>query len=290
MIKKIIAIGAHYDDIEVRCGGSFAKFSRAGYGCTYVVVTTTPYYNPTVEEKRLKKYPSNKEIIEIRKNESRNGAKILGADEICFWDFKSTYYYKPNSLDGVRFNGMKFDPEEYEYLMNHLPGREFILDAARNPESVAFVAEFIRKRRPDIILTHTPDDLHQEHYATATLVCKAVRKLATEGIVVKLYGWEPGSNGPMISFIPTNFVDMSETIKTKLNSVDCFPSQHKNQQAGLFRKSMRERGRYWGDLIGVEYAEAFREFDLLKSGAFNENFRINQDTKNFIKKFARYGL
>lgn len=69
---KILVIGAHYDDIELSCGGTVAKFIKEGHEVYINVVTTSDYtsYDSTVLRD---KYSSRREGV--------NGLLMLGVKE-----------------------------------------------------------------------------------------------------------------------------------------------------------------------------------------------------------------
>jgi LmbE family N-acetylglucosaminyl deacetylase len=67
---KIIAIGAHSDDIEISCGGTIAKAVKNGHEVLMVVLTPSDYTNYKGENLRTK------EEAEI---EGKKAAEILGA-------------------------------------------------------------------------------------------------------------------------------------------------------------------------------------------------------------------
>ena len=46
MRKKILAIGAHFDDIELGCGGTLAKHARAGDNVYAYVATLSGFSDP----------------------------------------------------------------------------------------------------------------------------------------------------------------------------------------------------------------------------------------------------
>ncbi len=41
--RKMVAFGAHHDDIELRAGGTVAKYVRMGYEVTYIVLIDSVY-------------------------------------------------------------------------------------------------------------------------------------------------------------------------------------------------------------------------------------------------------
>jgi LmbE family N-acetylglucosaminyl deacetylase len=77
---KVLAIGAHFDDVELGCGGALARHAKIGDD-VYVFVATvsgfTNQYNQTVR--------SNETALA----EARNAMKILGVKELLCGNFKT---------------------------------------------------------------------------------------------------------------------------------------------------------------------------------------------------------
>jgi len=67
---KVLAVGAHPDDIESSCGGTLAKYSQRG-DMVYIAVVT----NGEVGSNEI---PQD-ELIEIRHREAKNAAEVIGA-------------------------------------------------------------------------------------------------------------------------------------------------------------------------------------------------------------------
>lgn len=257
-MKTIVALGAHHDDVELRCGGTLAKYVNGGHRVIYVILTTTPHYYPWENEKESEKYLSNQEVIELRKREATEGAHALGISDVYFFDFKSQYWYKDGTVDRRYFDGYKTTLDEFNYLMNKVPGREFIVSANRCQHSIDSLKDFLRDCSADVVLTHTPDDAHWEHYASSCLAVKAVRGLRAAGVAMNLYGWEyGGASSLFLSFAPTHFVDIGETIDAKCESLAVFKSQFTNHDTGEFLRRARARAKAWGKIAGLEYAEPF---------------------------------
>jgi LmbE family N-acetylglucosaminyl deacetylase len=70
---RVLAIGAHPDDIEILCGGTLAKCAARGDQITIMIATNGNVGSPTL---------SREEIAEVRKQEAQRSADILGADLI----------------------------------------------------------------------------------------------------------------------------------------------------------------------------------------------------------------
>jgi LmbE family N-acetylglucosaminyl deacetylase len=267
MGKSIMAIGAHHDDVELRCGGTVAKYKNEGWDVIYVVATTTPHYNPFEDESGNKIYVSNREVIEIRKNEARQGAGILGASEVHFLDFKSLYWYREGTRERINFDGIRYNSRDLVYLEQEIPGREYIVSAAASEQAVSFLEDFIGRRQVDIVLTHSADDSHWEHYAVARLVRYAVKRLVSKGVNIGLFHWEFGSGGPLnYGFAPTRYVDITGTIDTKCRAVSVFKSQVPGHDTGIMVKCARLRAAAYGNLCGCEYAEPFVDSNFEPAG------------------------
>ena len=70
---KVLAIGAHPDDVEILCAGTIAKFARLGHEV---------YICHVCNGNKGSKIYSSEELAIIRRNESISSAKIIGAVSI----------------------------------------------------------------------------------------------------------------------------------------------------------------------------------------------------------------
>lgn len=94
---KILAIGAHPDDVEFLCAGTLAKYAQHGDEISIMVATNGNVGSPTL---------SPKEIASIRHEEAQASADILGAkliwigidDEFLF----STRETRMQFIEGIR--------------------------------------------------------------------------------------------------------------------------------------------------------------------------------------------
>lgn len=71
---RVLAVGAHPDDLEIRCGGTLARFAEAGH---HVMMC-----HATNGNKGHKTIPPD-ELAQIREKEARAAAGIIGAE--LFW-------------------------------------------------------------------------------------------------------------------------------------------------------------------------------------------------------------
>lgn len=81
-MKKVLIVSAHPDDMEIGMGGTVAKLAAAGCSIVSVVLT----------DGRRSPNPfqlSQKEMAEVRSEETRRAAKILGVSRTIFFDLES---------------------------------------------------------------------------------------------------------------------------------------------------------------------------------------------------------
>ena len=71
---KVMAFGAHPDDIELLCAGTLAKYHATGHQMAIVVMTNGEVGSPTLKKQ---------EITAIRKEEARKSAGLIKAE--FFW-------------------------------------------------------------------------------------------------------------------------------------------------------------------------------------------------------------
>lgn len=74
---KIIAIGAHLDDIELACGGTLAKAINNGHDVRMLVLSESDYTNFKGEVLRTK---------DQALTEGKKAAKVLGVDDLIILD------------------------------------------------------------------------------------------------------------------------------------------------------------------------------------------------------------
>lgn len=216
---RVLAVGAHPDDIEILCAGTLAKFAAQGHEVIMCYVTNGNMGHMLI--------PPD-ELAEIRKQEAMNSAAVIGAEMI--W--------------------MNIDDQ---LVVDDLPTR------------MKFT-EMVRQARPDLVISHYPDDYIMDHRRTSSLVfeatfLKGVPHLKTESAshpgVPPLYQMDTPAG---LGFLPTEWVDISEFFETKMKML----SQHQSQVKWLkdhdnidILEFVTTAARYRGIQVGVQYAEGF---------------------------------
>lgn len=183
---RILVIGAHPDDCELKAGGLTALYRQAGHHVKFVSVTNGEAGHQSLP-------PA--ELVKTRLAETNAVASLMGI--------------------------------EYEILSNR-DGRLLPTVEARF-ELIAL----IRRYRPDLILTHRPNDYHPDHRATSTLVCDAAYMVIVPHIVPEVPALRVN---PVIAYLsdhfqrpapfqPTIVVNVEPVLEQIIDQMVCHRSQ-----------------------------------------------------------------
>jgi LmbE family N-acetylglucosaminyl deacetylase len=156
--------------------------------------------------------------VKIRMKETIDALRVLGVKEAHFGDFPDTEI--PNSF-----------------------------------KAVDFLEQFCIKNNPDLILTHTVNDTHQDHRQVGWLSISAFRN------VPKILAYETPRVRPA-TFSPTYFVDVSGCIKKKWEALKCHVSQKDKRY--LAYEATVNLASFRGSQVGVPVAEAFEVVKYLE--------------------------
>jgi len=220
---NILAIGSHPDDLEVSCAGTLILYARAGHKVSMCNIANGNMGHMVI-------MPDDLRVI--RKKESENAAKVIGAD-----------HYLIDAGDG--------------------------LVEAGNKEVRAKLIEVIRITRPDVIITHNFTDYMRDHMQAGELAFDAsfaatFPHLMTEAqftTVIPPIVFMDTLMG--IGFIPTEYVDITDVIEQKLEALACHESQIKwlldHDKVDLI-DFVRTCNKYRGQQCGAKYAEGFKMY------------------------------
>lgn len=112
--------------------------------------------------------------------------------------------------------------------------------------------------KPEIVFTHHSGDLNIDHRLTYQAVMTACRPGCSA--VKDIYAFETPSSTEWAfdgSFKPNAFVDISQTINDKLKAMECYTTEIREYPHPRSLRALKSRAEYWGQIAGVEYAEAF---------------------------------
>ena len=219
---NVLAIGCHPDDIEVACAGTLAKYVKRGDKVTMCHVTNGNLGHKIIQPDELR---------DIRLGEARNSGALIGA-EVLTCDVG----------DLVVYSGLK--------------------------EQRDMVVDIIRYADPDVIITHSPNDYMPDHVAVSKLVFDAAftstlphyetaRKYNEK--ITPIFYMDTLAG---IDFLPTEYVDISDEIETKLAMLECHASQMKwmrDHDKIDFADFVKTCAKYRGLQCGAQFAEAYMQ-------------------------------
>ncbi|HEX3045491.1 MAG TPA: PIG-L deacetylase family protein [Bacillota bacterium] len=201
--RRILAIGAHPDDLELGCGGTLAKMNSAGFGLSGLILTRGERGGD----------------IAIRTSQSRQAADFLGLSQLKILEFTDTRLVK----------------QELEVFQA--------------------IEDFICDFKPDVVLTHSEFDLHQDHVAVHKATLRAARNIST----VLCY------ESPYVTqkFNPTLFIQVEDYIGIKFRSV----WEHRDQSHKPYTDAEQIYAKlvFRGSQARVNYAEGFEVVRILSS-------------------------
>ena len=222
---RILFIGAHPDDFEYYCAGTFAKYAKQGHEL-YVAIATNGNIGSFVHE-------TKEEIAAVRYEETKKSLAKLGAKLI--W--------------------MNFDDE---YLIDSREVRDAFIDAVREARpDVMFTLWKMQDYNPDHDITGYMSFIAR---INASIPLIKTAHAPAEKIPPMFYCAPLGA----LNFTPDYYVDISEEFETKLDMWKTHESQHGewcedcfgcDVTAGMIRQC--EQHAYETG-SGIKYAEAFQ--------------------------------
>jgi LmbE family N-acetylglucosaminyl deacetylase len=192
---RVLAFGAHPDDLEVGAGGLLARLAAQGAEVTLAIVSI-----PNKPEER--------------RAEAQAAADVIDAALFVLHDDK---------------------PCRVEDLPMH--------------ELVRRMDQLVGDVRPDLVITHSANDLHWDHGLVNRATVSALRRTPCDLLA---FLSSPEMNAQSRTF-GNCFADISGYVETKLAAIAC----HKSQLSKLDLESSRDLARAMGRISGFEYAEVY---------------------------------
>lgn len=137
-----------------------------------------------------------------------------------------------------------------------------------NEDTVNKIIDLIRYVKPDIIITHSPEDYMRDHIEVNKLVFNASFSSSVPhaftnnpaySAIPPIYYMDTLAG---VNFLPTEYVNVTDHIEIKLNALNCHQSQIKwmLEHDGIdFLDFVRTVSKFRGLQCGVSYAEGFRK-------------------------------
>ena len=123
-------------------------------------------------------------------------------------------------------------------------------------EAVNCLEQYAIKYKPDVVLTHSVNDTHQDHRRVAWLAMASFRN------VPKILAFETPRVRPA-AFLPNYFVNIKGCVAKKGEALRCHVSQQEKRY--LAYESTVNLASFRGSQVGVEAAEAFEIVKYLES-------------------------
>jgi LmbE family N-acetylglucosaminyl deacetylase len=225
--ERALAIYAHPDDPDVSCGGTLARWARAG-ATVHVVIctngdkgTTDPEQDPVALARR-------------RAEEAGRAATLLGVTS------QHVLGYPDGELDDT--------PELRRELVRWIRELRPVTVLCPDPTAVLFGEEYYN---------------HRDHRATGYAALDA---LAPAAALPRYFPEEGAAHQAEVALLsgtlePTVWVDVTATIDDKAAAVACHRSQF-GDDGDWATRAVRMRAEEEGRRAGVGYAEGFRRLRL----------------------------
>jgi LmbE family N-acetylglucosaminyl deacetylase len=183
---RILSIGAHPDDCEVRTAGTAALWVARGAVVRFLAVTN----GQTGHHRSF-----GAELAERRAAEARAAAEVLGV----------------------------------ESRVLPIPSGGLVPSLEHRRTLIAEIREF----RPDLVITHRPNDYHPDHRYTSQLVQDAAYLVTVPGNTPEVPAlrrnpvivYSDDSFRKPLPFQPDVVIDIDPTVEKKLDAMHCHTSQ-----------------------------------------------------------------
>jgi LmbE family N-acetylglucosaminyl deacetylase len=219
---RVLAVGAHPDDLEILCGGTLARYVREG---NHVVMC-----HATDGDKGSFVH-SREEIAAIRRREAARAASLAGAEQVSLGLGDG----EVNAADAAQ--------------------KRLVVDLVRDarPDVVITHAPI------DYMGDHNEiSKLVFECSFHATLPNLETGRPRHE-LVTPIFYMDTIAG---LGFVPTEYVDITETMDTKVAMLEAHETQLvwlRDHDGVDIVDEMRTAARYRGQQCGVAYAEGFRQ-------------------------------
>lgn len=134
------------------------------------------------------------------------------------------------------------------------PGVERHLLGLDHPENI------VQDWQPEIVYTHHDGDINADHRALSEAVLVACRPYAAPSVKsIRMFETPSSSEWGARPFVPNLFVDISEYVHRKVDAMrESYASEMRDWPHPRSEKALLDRAGYWGQQVGMRYAEPFR--------------------------------
>jgi LmbE family N-acetylglucosaminyl deacetylase len=218
---NILVIAAHPDDELLGCGGTAARMAAEGHSVYLSIL------GEGITSRHSERTAVNPAAIESLHGCSQRVADLLGAKELS---------------------------------LHALPDNQF--DSVPLLDVVKVVEKIIERWNPDAVYTHHGGDLNIDHRVLSEAVLTATRPRQRNSVrdvymfeIASSTEWAFQQLSPV--FRPNVFVDISETLETKVSAMQEYESEIREFPHPRSKQALRAIAQRWGSVAGCKAAEAF---------------------------------
>jgi len=223
----VLAVYAHPDDADVACGGTLARWAKAGADVHLIICTDggKGTFDPSVD---------SAELVARRAEELEQSSAVIGLSAVTNLGY----------ADGELGDDESFRGQLVEWIRRLKPD----VVCGHDPTAVFFGQSYFN---------------HRDHRIVGTALLDAVAPAASLPLYFPEAGPPHGVSTMLLSgtLEPDEWVDVSDTIEIKVEAVECHRTQFSDSD-GWAGEAVRLRAEEAGRQAGVAYAEGFRRLSF----------------------------
>lgn len=222
MSVPVLVLAAHPDDEVLGAGGTIARLAAEGREVHIAIL------GEGITSRYADRAGADSSLLEALHETSRRVGELLGARDVVH-----------AGLPDNRFDTVP------------------LLDVVKTVE------QLVERLRPEWVFTQAGGDLNIDHVVLYRATLTATRPLAGHP-VKRVYAYEVASSSEWAFsqydpvFRPNTFVDITETLGTKVCAMELYESEARPFPHPRAPESLRAIARRWGSTAGLEAAEAFQ--------------------------------
>jgi LmbE family N-acetylglucosaminyl deacetylase len=223
---NVLVVAAHPDDEILGCGGTMTRLTREGHEVRIAILAEG------MSSRFAQREDADQKQLQRLHAQAQQAADKVGAKELILCKLPD------NRMDTVP-----------------------LLDV------VKLVEDLVERFRPEVIYTHHPGDLNVDHGVVHRAVLTATRP-APGQCVREIYAFEVPSSTEWAFqhveplFRPNVFVDITETLETKIKALACYDTEMREFPHPRSAEALRAIATRWGSVVGLQAVEAF---ELIRS-------------------------
>lgn len=217
-LNNVLVVAAHPDDEVLGVGGTIPIIKAAGGRVSVVIVT----------DGSSSQYPGDTEVLERKQTHAAEANRLLGTDELLQWDYP-----------------------------------DMALDTIGHTELNRAFEEVIGEHGYDAVFVPNLDDINLDHHLIYRSVMVATRPVPEQSVQSVLSypvnsSTEWGGRTQTTIFTPNVYIDISETLDTKIAAMECYRDELRPFPHPRSIEGIRHRAATYGSEVGHAAAEAFK--------------------------------